>query len=265
MEITEIAIDIVRQLPGLPGEALPFPKQLSRLDLARLNAYRDNLDFYQGMQWPERQRRRERRLTFNHAKAVIDKSASYVMSGISSVVDPLDGSPEAAEIARRAEATLREVYDANNLDQLDFDNEIDCSVLGDAAYKVTWDPLEKRVRVSAPDVQGLFVWWLGDDITRIWRVASRYSLTPDEVEMLFGTSPPSPVGRSSPKRQHTVVEVWTDGQFDLWLDDALLESRSNHSISPVFFLIIPAVFPSQAASHKAVNSNCAKALVSRFR
>lgn len=52
---------------------LTFPQQLARLDLGRLKAYRDNLDFYQGAQWPEPARRRERRLIFNYAKTVIDK------------------------------------------------------------------------------------------------------------------------------------------------------------------------------------------------
>ena len=80
------------------------------------------------------------------------------MSGLSFVVDPEDGSAEAAERARRAERALREIHEANNLEQIEFDNEIDCSVLGDGAYKVTWDTNEKRVRVTAPDVQGLFVW-----------------------------------------------------------------------------------------------------------
>ena len=51
--------------------------------------------------------------------------------GASFAVDPEDGSPEAQERARRAERALREVYEANALDQLDFDNEIDCSVLGE--------------------------------------------------------------------------------------------------------------------------------------
>src|SRR3972149_1260932 len=83
---------------------------------------------------------------------------------------------------RHAERALREVHDANNLDQLDFDNEIDCSVLGDAAYKVTWDPQEERVRVSAPDVQGLYAWWPGDDPGRVWRAASRYALSHEEAE-----------------------------------------------------------------------------------
>lgn len=217
-----MAIDIVQESPRVNLGRLSFPQQLLRLDLERLRAYRDNLEFYQGQQWPEPRRRRERRLTFNYAKAIIDKAASYLMSGLSFVVDPLDASPESVERARRAEAVLREVYEANNLDQLDFDNEIDCSILGDTAYKVTWDAAEGRVRVSAPDVQGLFVWWLGDDVSRVWRVASRYTLTAEEVEMLFGDAPHSPR-----QREHSVVEVWTEEQFDLWLDDALLESRPN--------------------------------------
>src|SRR6266542_5698189 len=137
-----------------PGAQTPLPQQLARMDAGRLRAYRENLEFYQGRQWADPARRRDRRLTFNYAKTVIEKTASYTMSGLSFVVDPEAGSAEAAARARRAERALRDIHEANNLDQLEFDNEIDCSVLGDAAYKVTWDAAEKRVRVSAPDVQG---------------------------------------------------------------------------------------------------------------
>ncbi|MBI2913575.1 MAG: phage portal protein, partial [Chloroflexi bacterium] len=214
-----------------PQDALPLPQQLVRLDLGRFRSYRESLEFYQGRQWLEPQRRRERRLTFNYAKAVIEKTASYTMSGVSFVADPEDGSPEALERARRAERALREVYEANALDQLDFDNEIDCSVLGDAACKVTWDPVERRVRVSAPDVQGLYAWWLGDDPSRVWRVASRYTLTHEEAEMLY-PGIPSPAAGSRVRGQgsrgeHTVVEAWTEGDFQVWLDGALLDERPN--------------------------------------
>jgi hypothetical protein len=201
--------------------ALPLPQQIARLDSTRLRAYRENLDFFQGRQWLEPQRRRERRLTFNYAKTVIEKTASYTMAGVSFVVDPADGSAEALELARRSERALRDAYEANVLDQLDFDNEIDCSILGDAAYKVTWDAVERRVRVSAPDVQGLYAWWLADDLARLWRVACRYSLTRDEAESLFGSVP------VSRRNEHSVVEVWTDASFELWLDGALLEERAN--------------------------------------
>ena len=214
-------------------DSVPLPQQLARVDAGRLRAYRENLEFYQGRQWLGPQRRRERRLTLNYAKAVIEKTASYTMSAASFVVDPedpsLEGLAEAARRARGAEEALRDVYEANALEQLDFDNEIDCSVLGDAAYKVTWDAVEGRVRVSAPDVQGLYAWTLGDDASRVWRVASRYVLEHEEAVALF----PSALlgtGSSLPKTrrtEHTVVEVWTEAQLELWLDGALLESRAN--------------------------------------
>ncbi len=169
--------------------ALTIPQQLGRMDTGRLRAYAELLSFYQGDQWPRQMRRRERRLIFNYAKAIVEKTTSYLMSSMHSVVDVEDDSPEAAERARRAEQALREVSEQNNLAQLDFDTELDAAVLGDGAFKVTWDPVERRVRVSTPDVQGLFVWWLGDDVTRVWRVASRYFMSADEVEIAFGVRP----------------------------------------------------------------------------
>jgi hypothetical protein len=210
--------------PSLNGAApSSLPEQLARMDSARLRAYQENLEFYRGAQWREPLRRRERRLTFNYAKTIIEKTASYVISGQTSLVDPLDGSPEEGERARRAERALRDIRDANALDQLDFDNEIDCSILGDAAYKVTWDAREERVRVTAPDVQGLFAWWVGDDPGRVWRVASRYTLSHEEVEALFGELPPG----WQKKPEHTVVESWTEGEFQIWLDGSLLQEQAN--------------------------------------
>src|SRR4030042_713585 len=86
---------------GTPMNGMPLPQQIARLDLARLRANRENLEFYHGGQWPEPRRRRERRLTFNYAKAIVEKTASYVISGYSSLVDPADGSPAEVERAGR--------------------------------------------------------------------------------------------------------------------------------------------------------------------
>ena len=80
--------------------AATVAQQIARMDAGRLRAYRENLEFYQGWQWAELARRRERRLTLNDAKTVIEKTASYTMSGLSFVVDPEDGSSEAGERAR---------------------------------------------------------------------------------------------------------------------------------------------------------------------
>jgi Phage portal protein, SPP1 Gp6-like len=218
---------MVMTMTWAPTSGAPIAQQLARMDPARLRAYRENLEFYQGRQWLEPARRRDRRLTLNYARTVVEKTASYTMSGLSFVVDPEDGSSEAGARARQAEAALRDVYEANGLEQLDFDNEIDCSVLGDAAYKVTWDASAEgaaRVRVSAPDVQGLFVWPWGDDPWRLWRVASRYVLGHEEAEMLYGSLPGAARSR---RTEHTVVEVWTDAEFEVWIDGALFETREN--------------------------------------
>ena len=126
-------------------DTLTIPQQIARMDLDRLRVYQENLDFYIGIQWPGRARRGERRLTFNYAKAFVDKLTSYLISGLSVVVEPWDGSPEAAERARRAQEALRQVEEANALERLDFETELDTAILGDGCYKVTWAP-----RMRAP-------------------------------------------------------------------------------------------------------------------
>jgi hypothetical protein len=220
---------------------LTLPEQLRRMDGERMRSYADNLAFYNGDQWPASMlRSRNRRLVFNYAKAIVDKTASYLMSGMNVAVDPEDATPEARDRALAAERALLAVYDQNNLDQLDFDTEIDAAVLGDAAYKVTWDPEERRVRVTAPDVQGLFAWWAGDDVTRVWRVASRYQIDHDSAQhLLNGAQAPSPASGSArvasasggPSPAHSlnghgssghgssieVVESWTADTFELWV------------------------------------------------
>jgi hypothetical protein len=196
-----------------------LPVQLGRLDLDRLKGYQELLDFYYGRQWPGRERRGERRLIFNYAKVFVDKLTSYLMSGVNFAVDPAADSAEAGENARRAEAALYRVYADNNLEQLDLETEIDCAVLGDACYKVIWDAAEKRVRVTSPDVQGIYVWWLGDDTSRVWRVASRYTLSAEEAELLYQVKPK---GRTA-----IVAELWTVESFELYLDNILVESKPN--------------------------------------
>ena len=218
-----------------PG-SMSLPQQIARMDLERLKAYRENLDFYNGAQWPGYPRPRERRLTFNYAKVFVDKVTSYLMSGLDFAIDP--ASPEDRERARRAEEAIYKVYETNILEQLDFETEIDAAILGDGCFKVTWDSREKRVRVSAPDVQGIYVWWLGDDITRVWRVASRYQLSTDEVRLLYNAGATRRVSPTAGKPRSTVVEVWTDRKLELWIDDALLERKANpYGFIP--FLIYP--------------------------
>jgi hypothetical protein len=193
--------------------------QLNRRDTERLKSYRELLDFYHGRQWSGRERRGEKRLTFNYTKVFIDKITSYLMSGISFSVAAVGDSAEDKARAQRAEAALHQVYEENNLEQLDLETEIDCAILGDAGYKVTWDSQARKVRVTAPDVQGIYAWWWGDDTSRVWRIASRYQLSAEESEFLYKLKPKG--------KQATIVELWTDAEFELYLDDALIEKKPN--------------------------------------
>ena len=200
-------------------DPLSLPDQIARRDADRLRRYREYLDFYHGRQWTGTPRRRERRLTFNYARAIIDKVTSYLLTGLDFAVDPPEQGDAGRVLAARTEGALRRVWEDNALDLLDFDTEIDAAILGDAAFKVTWDPSAGRVRVTAPDVQGLFAWWRGDDPAAVWRVACRYQLAPEEVDGLFHHSAST---RLSPRRGGgaagsaaiTVVEGWTDGWWN---------------------------------------------------
>ena len=243
-----------------------IPAQLRTMDAVRLARYIQNLSFYQGNHWPTESRNRQ--LVFNYAKVSIDKVTSFLMHGFTFTCYPASEGEDVLARVRRAGQVLHKVFQENNLSQLDYETEIDAAVLGDGCYKVIWDQDEKRIRITAPDVSGIFAWWLGDDLSRIWRLASRYQLTREEAEMLYSgviaseakqsqgiaTSPRligaprndtqvSLRGTPMPKQSHgkgtvTITEVWTDTDFDLFLDNTLLESKPNpYGFIP--FIIFP--------------------------
>ncbi len=204
-----------------------LPARLRRMDEDRLRRYAQNLAFYEGDQWPGRARRGERRLTFNYARTFVDKVTSYLLNGLSVEMEASDGdTPAGRDRARATERVLREVETANALSQLDFETELDCAVLGDAAYKVTWDAEAKQVRVSAPDVQGIFAWRQPDDPSRIVAVASQYAMTS-----------PEPVAGPRPE---LVTEYWTAATYSTWLGEELVATNANpYGFIP--FVIFPNV------------------------
>jgi hypothetical protein len=217
---------------------------LRERDQERLRGYKELLDFYQGKQWPGREKWGEKRLTFNYARVFIDKITSYLMSGIGFTVESGQDTAEDRAQAEKAEKALTRIYQNNNLEQLDYETEIDCAILGDACYKVVWDPEIKDVRVTSPDIQGIFVWWMGDNPAQVWKVASRYTLSEEEAEMIYGkpsqsaqtaggfeTRPYLTNGKdsgltSNPKLK-TIIEVWTEKEFELYLDGRLVEKKPN--------------------------------------
>ena len=197
---------------------LPLPVHLRRLDHERMRRYADNLGFYEGSQWEGRARRGERRLTFNYARAFADKITSYLLSGHSVQVEAIDGANEVTrDKARAAELALRVVEAENAVAQLDFETELDCSVLGDAAYKVTWDADEGSVRISAPDIQGIYAWREPGDLSRIVAIASQYEIHgPEGTAYASNTVPPG-----------TVTEFWTAETFETWQGTDLVEQGPN--------------------------------------
>lgn len=202
-------------------ELLPLPAQLERLDADRLRRYAEYLAFYEGRHWAGRARRGERRLTFNYARAFVDKVVSYLLTGMSVQVEPADGSAAGERTrAREAERALRAVEADQGLAQLDFETELDCAVLGDAAYRVTWDPEQRRVRVSAPDVQGLFAWRRPDDPRELLALASRYDLPAEGGHAL------------------RVTEYWTADTFERWQANELV-SRTANPYGFIPFVLFP--------------------------
>jgi len=200
------------------------------MDTQRLVNYNSYLTFYQGTHWP--QQSRQRQLVFNYSKVSIDKVTSFLMQGLAFSCYPGEEKDELKARVKRAEQLLHQVYEQNSLNQLDYETEIDAAILGDGCYKVIWDTDQERIRITAPDVSGIFAWWLGDDTSRVWRVASRYTLTQDEIAILYNLT--------IAKKTATITELWTDQALDLYLDNDLMESRPNpYGFIP--FIIFPNV------------------------
>src|SRR5687768_5122789 len=118
-----------------------FVVQLSAADAQRVAGYRAYLDFYNGYQWEGLPAPNERRLTFNYARVMVNKAASYLMGkGASFAVDPpAGGGDEGREIAAHVESLLKACMERNSLALVDLDTAVDSAVLGDGAFKVTWD------------------------------------------------------------------------------------------------------------------------------
>jgi len=202
------------------------PAQLSGLDRERFSSYKANLDFYNGSQWSTRSKNRQ--LVFNYARVAVDKVTSYLMNDLNFAFDPLPGGDPAR--AKRAEDVVYQVLDQNNCLELDYTTEIDTAILGDGCYKVIWDAIEKRIRITAPDVNGIYAWWTGDDLSRIYQVASRYTLSADEIALLYK--------RTLQKKSAQVTELWTAREFVLYLDNEIIDRKPNpYGFIP--FIIFP--------------------------
>jgi hypothetical protein len=179
--------------PGLAGDD-------DRLRFAR---YAEALAFYEGEQWLGKRRRGEARLTFNYARTLVRKVASYVFPApvTFSVVSQGDDAA-----ANRAERALAEAIAGNDLARLDVELCVEASVLGDAAVKVTWDSGQNAPVVAAVDPATLVAWWAPDNPRRVFRIVQVYGMTGAALARTFGTT--LDASALAPERCYPVVEDW---------------------------------------------------------
>jgi hypothetical protein len=177
--------------------------------------------FFDGEQWLGRPLRSETRLTFNYARALTRKIASYVYAGPVRFSVLPNGADDA--IANRAEIALGRVIRANGLDQLDLDLCIAASVLGDAAVKVTWDARTGRPVVVAVDPAGLTVWTAGDDPRRVDRLAHGYWLLGEQLEPVLGAR----IDGWQPGKRYRVIESWSDTHWSVAVDGNTVQDGAN--------------------------------------
>ena len=200
-----------------------LPQVLRSRDSDRRRRYAANLAFYNGDQWPtpsnQLRRSGQRRLTLNYTQAFINKTTSYLMNGIQYVAYPERDDQTSIDRAAETERIFRQLADENELDVMEFETELDCAVLGDAAYKVTWDPAAARVRIGSPDVANLFTWSRPDDTRDLWRVAQRYTLPAADAARLYNVS--------SARATAEIVEEWTDDTLTLWVNGDAQPTAAN--------------------------------------
>ncbi|HYI14108.1 MAG TPA: phage portal protein [Thermomicrobiales bacterium] len=221
---------------------LPLPGALDGRDIERMNRYRTYLDFYSGQQWTGRRRAGETRLTFNYARTLIQKSASYLFPRpvTFNVIADGDGQEQAVQ---RAERALNGVYSRHDQHTIDFQSALDSAVLGDGAFKVTWSARRAAPLVVPVDPASLWAWWEPDNPNEVYRVVQRYTLASDEASRLFpGARVPEPWGSNE---QLVVVEDWDAERYTVTLGGEEVINNAN----PYGFIPY-VIYPNVARPHE---------------
>lgn len=234
-------------------------------DEGRRMRYRTYLDFYNGLQWAERRRPGERRLTVNYARTFVQKGASYLLGKpVRIELVPNGEGPEAAELAARTEAALAQLWQANGLHRLDYDTALDAAVLGDGAFKVTVQRDEGGVKsaenkmgfgpqhsspgrlhsvvVRAVDVLGLSAGWQGDDMNSLRWVREQSEMTAGEARERWGVQALSQNGLTrsglTDGATVTVVEHWTAQRYRVEVQGrSVLDQKNPYGFLP--YVIFP--------------------------
>ena len=180
----------------------------------------------------DRARRGDTRLTFNYARALTRKIASYVFSG--QVRHGVISARSDDNHAATAERALASVIRANDLDALDVELCVSASVLGDAAVKVTWDAVRRRPTIASVHPGAITVTTPPDNPREIESVTHTYRLTADQLRAVFNVERHFPSARSSVR----ITETWTDHHWLVRLDgDPIRDEPNPYGWIPYVFTI----------------------------
>lgn len=202
-----------------PTAAAPW---LSAADTARLTRYRQYLAFDAGRHEVGRFASGGSPLVANYARTFVRKGVAYLMpEAVVPIVVPPDDTPAGVAVASAATRLLAAVAADNDLALTDLAAATDAGVLGDGAFKVTWDTAATRdhprggartsgrVRVVPADVQTLFVDTAPDDARRVEAVRQLTHL-PAAARARYG---------AEPKGAHAaVLETWTAETYTVAVD-----------------------------------------------
>lgn len=211
-------------------------------EAARRLRYREYLAFYRGEQWEGRPLPGERRLTVNYARVLVRKAISYLFAGpVTQGVIDAAGSRQVAE----AERLLLEVADFNELARQDFAAAVDAAVVGDGAYKVTWDATAGLPRVTAVDPADLSVWWWLGDARHVTRVVQRLTMSSDEARERYGWRRRGMPRTEAAARFVVALEEWTGERFRVTVAGDVVHDGPNP-----FGAIPYVIWPNEARAHQ---------------
>src|SRR5205085_652138 len=121
---------------------------------------------------------------------------------------------------------LQTCYEHNSLALVDLDTAVDSAVLGDGAFRVTWDAELGAPTVSPVDPATLVCVREPDDYRRLVRVEQTYPASAEfgMRSSEFNTAVPN----SALRTPHSeVTEVWTADTLEIWRGGELQESLPN--------------------------------------
>lgn len=202
----------------------------------RLGRYRRYLAFDAGTHDVGRLAAGQAVVTANYARIFVRKGASYLFpEPVTAAVDPAGDGHDARRAAARAEATLATCAKENDLATLDLETAIDAGVLGDGAFKVTWDAGRERVRIVPVDPCTLAVETAPDNYREVVGVRQAMEMPATAVAARYDVAVAGPV---------TVIEEWTVDRLVVRMG-----RRARQYVNPYGFIPF-VIFPNTPRPHQ---------------